>query len=174
MLGNLLRHWWAHRPTGPKRVAPASMPEGPQDARDTLAEGIEDQNSGQFDRAESAYRRVLRSHPEHLEALHLLGNLLRQQGKVGETIATLQTIAGLSPGSAEAHFDLANAYAAGEDFAGAVIGYRKVVELDPLMAVAHNNLGNAYTILGRLEQAVDAYRTALRLDPQSAKALNNL
>lgn len=175
MLGSLLKQWLAQRRAGANPAASFATLEHLQDgAREALTEGVSYQNSGQLERAESAYRSVLGCHPDQPEAVHLLGTVLSQQGRLAEAIATFQKMVGLNPRSAEAQFNLANAYGADEKFSAAILGYRKVIELDPQMAAAHNNLGNAYTILGRLEHAVDSYRQALRLKPQFAEALNNL
>ena len=173
MLASLLKRLLAPRPRGATSAAAAAAAAN-SNGDASFDAGIRHQKEGRLDLAENAFRSFLQCHPDHLEALHLLGTLQREQSKHPEAISTFEKVVALAPRNAEAHFDLANAYAAGGNCPAALVRYRQVLELDPNMPGVHNNLGNAYTILGDLERAVDSYREALRLNPQSAKALNNL
>src|ERR1700675_8010 len=145
MLVSLLKQWFARKHAGANPVALPVTREALQNgASKEIIEGVGYQNSGQLERAEGAYRNVLRRYPDHFDALHLLGAVLKRQGRLTEAITTLRKGASLSPHNAEMQFNLADAYYADEQFSAAVLGYCKVVELDPQMAAAHSNLGNAY------------------------------
>src|SRR6476469_8104932 len=52
----------------------------PADA-DLLQEGLQHHQAGRLAPAEACYRRVLAAHPDHADALHLLGVIAHQAGR---------------------------------------------------------------------------------------------
>src|SRR5215469_15753355 len=65
--------------------------------------------AGRLDRAETMYRRVLQSAPEHVDALHDLGVIAQARGRHEDAVQLIsQALAG-APGLAEAHLDLGSA-----------------------------------------------------------------
>lgn len=77
------------------------------------------QKSGRLAEAERIYRKILRSHPDNAEVFHLLGNTVREQGRLDEAIELLQRLAVRAPRMAEAHFHLEDAVRARGDMARA-------------------------------------------------------
>nr|2AVP_A Chain A, synthetic consensus TPR protein [Methanothrix harundinacea 6Ac] len=70
-------------------------------------------------------------------------------------------------GSAEAWYNLGNAYYKQGDYDEAIEYYQKALELDPRSAEAWYNLGNAYYKQGDYDEAIEYYQKALELDPRS-------
>jgi lipoprotein NlpI len=101
-----------------------------------------------------------------LKALVNLGNVLRDQKKYDESIATLEQAIALAPDRANAHLNLGTVLRDAGRFDEAVERMRRAVELDPNVAEAHNNLGTVLQSLARFDEAASEYEEALRLDPQ--------
>ena len=80
----------------------------------------------------------------------------------------------LAPGSAEAHYRLANALKDQGKLDQAVSRYRRAVELEPDYAEAHNGLGTARREGGKLDEAVACYRRAVQLRPNDVEPQYNL
>jgi tetratricopeptide (TPR) repeat protein len=79
-----------------------------------------------------------------------------------------------SPGIADAHIGLGDAYSSRGLIDSAIEQYRIALSLKPDYAKAHNNLGIAYSSKGLYDLAIEQYRIALGLEPDYPKAHNNL
>jgi tetratricopeptide (TPR) repeat protein len=79
-----------------------------------------------------------------------------------------------SPGIADAHIGLGDAYSSRGLIDMAIEQYRIASSLKPDYAKAHNNLGIAYSKKGLTDMAIEQYQIALSLKPDYAKARNNL
>ena len=80
----------------------------------------------------------------------------------------------LQPGSAPAHYNLANTLKDLGRLDEAAESYRAALKLTPGLAPAHNNLGNVYKLQGKLRDADASYRAAIAADPNFADAYLNL
>jgi tetratricopeptide (TPR) repeat protein len=79
-----------------------------------------------------------------------------------------------NPDSAQAQFELGNAYVDSAQWEQALVAYQRAVELDPNYQVAYANLGVVYYQLGQLELAASQYQKALELNPNDAEVGYNL
>ena len=131
-------------------------------------------DSGQFDRAIDAYRRLLDEHPDSFDAWLGLGKTLHSAGRNAEAIAAVQKAVAIRP---EAHktFNLLGAWclAAGR-LAEAETALREAVRLRPDYMAAHNNLGIALERQNRLADARNCFAQAFALDHTCLQAANNL
>ncbi len=130
--------------------------------------------AGDLAAAEPLYRRLLETDPGNPQALHLLGVLAHQTGRIGEALERMERAVAVRPDYPEALNDLGNALLdAGrpEEAAGR---YRQALALRPGYAPAWYNLGNAERASGRLEEAAASYRKALFCHPGYAEACVNL
>ncbi len=80
----------------------------------------------------------------------------------------------LNPASAEAHFNLGNAYLKKGDWVASVVAFRAAAAIDPSKASFVGNLGLALHKSGNTAAARDAYSKALRIDPATPNVYNNL
>ena len=97
----------------------------------TLRAGLAHHQAGRHDRAEALYRKVLARDSNHAEALHLLGVLAYQRGKLGPA---LQLIERALPALAElpdAHLNYGNALRAAGRLEEAAASYRRAIALKP-------------------------------------------
>lgn len=121
-------------------------------------------------RAETLYAR-------HPAAVALLGLLGVAQGRLGQSeaaITTFRRAIAISPGYADAHFNLGNALLNRGRFEEAIDSYRSALAGQPKNHGAYNNLGDALSELGRLDEAEAAFRKALALWPDYFEAHYNL
>ena len=140
----------------------------------TLEQGLKLHRSGDLTRAAEKYTRVLRIDPGHGEALHLMGFLEQQRGRVPESVAFLERAVAANPRSAVYRGNLGSAYKLAGRRDDALAMYREAIRLKPDLADAHYNLGLALDEQGERAGAIACYQTALRYQPNSPEALNNL
>jgi tetratricopeptide (TPR) repeat protein len=76
-------------------------------------------------------RATLAAEPGHFDALHLLGLLAAQQGRVEEAITLLAKAVESNPGSAEAHSNRGNVRTAGGRYGEALMSYDRALALEP-------------------------------------------
>ncbi len=139
-----------------------------------LTEALAHHQAGRLGDAEALYRKLLRTRPNHPQALHLLGVLASQMGHHAEAIGLIRRAIAGEPGVAAFHSNLANALWHERDLPGAEASSRRALALDPDLPEAHLNLGNALWAQGRPEEAAAAYRAAVARRPDSLDAYNNL
>jgi tetratricopeptide (TPR) repeat protein len=72
----------------------------------------------------------------------------------------------VSPGSAIAHVNYADALVVIEDYASAIDHYRKGLEIDPHDVIAWHHLAETQRRLGRYEAAIYSYIQTLKRDPE--------
>jgi len=76
----------------------------------------------------------------------------------------------VSPDSAVARVNLADALAERQEQEKAITQYERALELNPEDAVAHHHLADAYRAIGFNEVAIRHYLKALRIDPARTRA----
>jgi tetratricopeptide (TPR) repeat protein len=149
---------------------------------DTFERAMDCHRTGQWDAAERLYRDVLEAIPTHLDALHLLGLLELQSGRIDAATrhiaaaieALERTNRAPSPGHAAMHLNLGTALQSAGRLDQAIASYRRALELDPACASAYSNLGNVLQAQGDQAGAVASYQAALRLQPAFPEAHYNL
>jgi predicted O-linked N-acetylglucosamine transferase (SPINDLY family) len=132
------------------------------------------QRAGRFDLAAEICRRVLAVEPDQPEALHLLGQVVYQQGQRAAAVDYFRRAIAARPTRAVYHNSLGNALKGLGLRGEAIACYERALQLSPRLADVHYNLGNTWQELGRLPEAADAYRRCLAITPHSARAHNNL
>jgi predicted O-linked N-acetylglucosamine transferase (SPINDLY family) len=142
---------------------------------------LDHHHAGRLADAEAIYRQILKHHPEHADALHLLGLIAHNMARYDDAINLIERAVTLQADRELFHHNLAQAYAARAETiraAGklddAVASYRKAIEHHPQRAEFHNNLGILLVILGRVDEAIAAYRAALALPSPHPQTHSNL
>ncbi|PWT90071.1 MAG: glycosyltransferase [Proteobacteria bacterium] len=141
---------------------------------DLLFQALRQHQSGNRQQAESLCREVLKTRPDHCDALHLLGVLEHEAGRFNAAIPLIRRAIDLKPAVASFHSNLGIAHRAGGQLTEAIKCYRQALWIDPQLVNAHFNLGNVFQDLGELERAGECYRKALSLKPDFGDALCNL
>jgi len=129
---------------------------------------------GQPNMALEICQRVLAVEPDQPEALHLVGQIVYQQGQRALAVDYFRRAIAAQPTGAVYHNSLGNALKGLGHHDEALACYERALQLNPGLADVHYNLGNTWRELGRLAEAADAYRRCLAIHPDSARAHNNL
>jgi len=140
----------------------------PDNAIDPIDAALEHHRAGRFAEAESAYRELLASDPNHIDALHFLGVIAYQSGKYELAAESISRALSLNASNPPAHSNLGNVLCALGRLDEGVACYRKALQLSPDLIDAYVNLGNALKVLGDADGAEESYRRALALKPESA------
>jgi len=135
---------------------------------------LEFYQSARYGDAEKSAVSLTKEFPNHQFGWKVLGAVLKQMGRTGDSLAPNQKSVELAPQDSEA---LANLGATFKDLGRleeAEASYRQAVALDPNFHQAHNNLGMTLKDLGKLEQARQSYQEAVAQKPDFSEAHYNL
>ncbi|MDA9625216.1 tetratricopeptide repeat protein [Luminiphilus sp.] len=130
--------------------------------------------AGRLEEAEALATLLTRQFPKHPFGWKVLGAVLRQTGRLVESLIPMQSAVKLSPQDAEAHSNLGVALQEQGRLDEAEASYRQAIALKPDYAEANYNLGNTLKELGRLDEAEANYRQAIALKPGYTVAYWNL
>ena len=135
---------------------------------------IENYQADRLAEAQALAVSLTQQFPKHPFGWKILGVVLKQMGRLDESLLPLQKSVQLSLQDAEAHTYLGVTLRALGRLDEAEENYRKAIALKPDYAEVHNNLGNALTELGKLAEAEVSLRQAMALKPDFAEAHYNL
>lgn len=138
-----------------------------------LEKGVILHQQGNYEAAESIYREVLHHAPRYPDALHLLGVLARQTGRVELAINSISRAISVNSCVPMMHYNLGNALRDASRFDDAVTSYRKAIELFPDFCEARLNLGITLNDSGQAEAAGETFAQLVELAPQCAEAYLN-
>jgi hypothetical protein len=106
---------------------------------------------------------VLRQRPNEFDALHMLGLIEYQRGRLPESLKLIGAAVKSNPNSADAWSNLGLAFHAQGDYAKAVGSFDRALAIKPDHADVLNNRGTTLNCLGRHEEALEAFARALAL-----------
>ena len=135
---------------------------------------LEYYQNGDFDKAEKLALFITQEFPKHPFSWKALGAILKQTGRVLESLAPSQKAVELSPQDAEIHNNLATTLNELKQLEKAEASFRQAIALKPNYVEAHNNLGGTLLELGELDKAEGHFRKAINLRPDYAEAHNSL
>jgi tetratricopeptide (TPR) repeat protein len=111
--------------------------------------------------------------PQSAESLVGRGNMVRQQRKYHEALASYEQAIALAPDSAEALLSRGNVLQELRRYREALASYDRVISLRPDYADAFYNRGIALMYLNRLEEALASYDGAIAHSPSYLRAYIN-
>jgi tetratricopeptide (TPR) repeat protein len=130
--------------------------------------------AGKYMEAEFAYRRILATDPQHVEAKHYLGMLLHKTGNTPQALELIRSAIETDASSPGRYSDLGNIHTEINELNNAVAAFRCALALNVQDANVWNNLGSVLHHLHDLSGAEAAYLSALHLDINLVPALSNL
>ena len=139
-----------------------------------LAKAFDAHQTGNFEKAEKIYRRILKTHPNHGDALHLLGLLAHQNGRNDAAVKLIIKAAKAKPDEVSIRVNLAIVHNALLNWQEAEDACRAALDIQTDHSEAYNNLGRALTGQNQFDAAEEAYCRAVRSDRKNAAAYNNL
>jgi tetratricopeptide (TPR) repeat protein len=125
---------------------------------------------GQLARARAIYEEILAAHPQHFDALHMLGVVAIQTRNPRLAVELIGKAIQLVSESAEAHSNLGSALEALGLWDAALASYDHAVSIRPDYGEAHFNRGNALNELKQYNSALDSYARAIALKENFALA----
>ena len=125
---------------------------------------------GRLAEAQKLYEQILQKHPNHFDALHLLGVISIQTGRFAEAEQQIGRALKINPSMAQAHSNYGAALQWLNRLEEALASHDKAIALSPHFAEAHFNRGNALAKLKRLEEALVSHDQAIALQPDHAEA----
>lgn len=163
-----------HQPDHPDAKAAlqrlANMADPPRDQMEPL---IKLYQSGRLPRAAETCQNLLKTYPQSLAVLNILGAVRQAQGKISEALEVFDRTLTLNPHYAEGYNNRGVALKRLGRIAEAADSYEKAVGLNPEYVAAHNNLGHALNLLGRHPDAVRAFEAVIKLKPDHVQARYN-
>ena len=152
-----------------KEVADTKAP-----SQELLNSLLEHYQSGQLGDAEKLATSITQEFPKHQFGWKVLGSVLKQTGRVRDSLVASQKSVQLAPQDSEAHSNLGNTLKELGRLEEAEGSYTKAIALKPNFAEAYSNLGNTLKDLGRLDEAEASHTQAITLKPNFAEAYSNL
>ncbi|HRE17763.1 MAG TPA: methyltransferase domain-containing protein [Rhodocyclaceae bacterium] len=129
--------------------------------------------AGCLDAAEAAYRTLLAEHPDHADALHLLGVLHHQREQHAAALPLIAQAVALDPERALFHGNLGAVLLALGDTPRAIAAFSAALQGAPDHANTRFNLGVALETDGQSEAALACFEAAAERDPQHPRAALN-
>ena len=130
--------------------------------------------AGNFSEAEVLAVSLTEQFPNHSFGWQVWGVLLKQTGRLAESLLPMRKAAELSPHNAEVRSNLGVTLKNLGRLDEAEACFYQAIALRPDFAEGHNNLGNTLKELGKLKEAAASYRQAVAFKPDFAEALSNL
>ncbi len=140
----------------------------------SIRDAVDHPQAGRFGEAEAIYREILRDTPGHADALHLLGVLNLERGRLDDAVRMITDAVERKPDNPFYRTNLATAHLERGQVDQAVSHYQNALEIKPDHVDSNNNLGNAYSGTGDFESAAEHYRRTVEILPRHIPAQNNL
>ena len=128
----------------------------------------------QYVDAEKLSLSITKEFPKHPFAWKVLGAILKQKGRISESLIACQKSVQLDPQDAKAHNNLAIILILQSRLEEAETSLRQAIKLKPDLAEAHNNLGIIFQKHRKFTEACSAYIQAINFNPDFTDAYENL
>ena len=155
-----------------RRTQTASPVAGPSQGQ--INRLLEHYQYGKFADAEKLAASLTQQSPGHPFAWKVMGAVLKQTGRLNESLLPVQKSVELSPNDAEAHYNLGNTLIELGKLGEAEASYKQATALKPDYAEAYSNLGVTLQEMGKLDEAEASCRQAIAMKPDYAHAHYNL
>jgi len=139
----------------------------------TLQRAVALHGQGAAAQAALLYGEILRTHPNHADALHLLGVAETQLGRAQQGMDLIEMSLKINPQQPVAIANLGNALLALDRPLEALARYDRALVMWPDYTLALFGRGNALSALDQPTEALACFDRVLRLVPDFAEALNS-
>jgi predicted O-linked N-acetylglucosamine transferase (SPINDLY family) len=130
--------------------------------------------AGRLQQAEAIYRQILAANPKDADALHKLGVLALDLGKMDVAVDLIGRAIQVNPNRWDYCSDLGLALLKQGRNQQAITAYKRSLEMNPSNLAAYHNLASALHGLGQIDEAIAFYVQAMRCDPDNAETYLNL
>ena len=140
--------------------------------REAIIKAADLLNEEKIEEAIDILQAILKSKPDHVNAMRYLALAYRQGDKnLQDAEALLRSAVQQAPDFIPAWFDLGSLLSIRDKRMEAIAAYQKVVELDPENAAAWGGLGSAYAVAMYPEKSAKAYAKSIALKPDVPNVL---
>ncbi|MGV0949816.1 MAG: tetratricopeptide repeat protein [Azonexus sp.] len=139
-----------------------------------VRQAIKEHQAGQFDKAAVKYLSILKTSPNNLRVLCLLGLNLQDAGDHQKAVETLLRASDVDSKQALIYFHLGISFGKLGNSERAISSYKKALELNPGYVEALCNLGNVLSCSGSINDAISNYLHAIEIAPESPQIHYNL
>jgi len=143
------------------------------DVAELFAQASAFHRAGDLAQAQAGYIEVLKNHPDHFDALHMLGVSEHQSGHPQSAERLLRRCLLVDPQSAATRFALGVILSSLQRHDEALACYDDLIGLTPDFVDAHLKRGLLLSQLGRFAEAITSYDNAIAIDPRHPDALIN-
>jgi Tfp pilus assembly protein PilF len=126
--------------------------------------------NGQLERADTLYREILRTQPQHFDALHLSGVIAAQMRNPERAVELIDKAIRVDPGNAAAYCNRGTALQSLKRWDAALESYNRAIAINNDHAIAYCNRGHVLGTLRKREAAIASYDRALALKAGYAEA----
>ncbi|WP_435087753.1 tetratricopeptide repeat protein [Candidatus Pelagibacter bacterium nBUS_29] len=130
--------------------------------------------TGQYIDAEKLSLSITQEFPKHQFAWKVLAAVLKQKGRINESLIVSQKSVQLDPQDAGAHYNLGITLQELGRLEEAETSYRQTISLRSDLAEVHHNLGIILQEQGRFKEAEASYRQSITLKPDLAQTHHSL
>jgi predicted O-linked N-acetylglucosamine transferase (SPINDLY family) len=141
-----------------------------QQAQEQFAHAQLLQQQGRMAAARTLYEGLLRSHPNHFDALNALGVLSGQSGDFPQAILFFDRAIAVQPSSSGPYCNRGLALKQLRQLDAAVASFDQAIALGGSDPISHYSRAEAFRELGRLEQALTDYESATAINPAFVQA----
>ncbi|MGA3067392.1 MAG: tetratricopeptide repeat protein [Tepidisphaeraceae bacterium] len=131
-------------------------------------------NAGRVAEAQSLLRQILAFQADHADALHSLGILEFQSGRLQSALDLIQRAIQAGPTRSEFHCNAATMLASLGRAAEAIAALGRAIQLQPDNSDAYHNLGLILRSESRWTEAIDAFGRRVELTPGDVESRCNL
>ena len=130
--------------------------------------------TGQYIDAEKLSLSITQKFPKHRFAWKVLAAVLKQKGRINESLIVSQKSVQLDPQDAGAHYNLGITLQELGRLEEAEASYRQTISLKSNLAEVHHNLGVILQEQGKFKEAESSYRQSITLKPDLAQTHHSL
>jgi len=143
-------------------------------SEDSFQQAVEFHRSGQLEKAQKIYQKILQNSPDHPECNHLFGVLCSQLGKHQEAVSFIKKAISFDASKAQYFDNLGVAYKNMNALEQAINAHQQAIQLDKKYVSAHYNLAVAYQQDGNIGEAISSYGATIALQNNHLQAHDNL
>ena len=139
-----------------------------------IKSAMENYQAGNLHQAIIICKKIVKIHPNNINAVNLLGIISYEQKDYESAIRYLKKLINLNSSNAEAYYILGHSLQEKGEADEAITYYQKSLQLNPNFLDAYYNLGTLFQDKKRNDEASSCYQKALQINPNDIDALYNL
>ena len=141
---------------------------------DVITQAVHHHQKNNFKLAEKLYKQILKSNPNHLDAIFYLGSLSVQIKNFEQGKNLLEKLIKAQPNHATGNTNLGIVYVELGKPQEAIEYFKNAIKNDPYLAIAYFNLGNVFHKLNKFHEAIEQYKKTIDIDSNHILAHNNM